>query len=152
MKIQTSVRMSFTPSNHIGLSPFCTISATCLLFRRSPPLLTELGKDREPTVPTCKPAALRQMVGKVSQPCSPNLFSQQTERAQNRKEGRELKAAAIWEPCSQRARQPPAGCPACRGFCPHGPAALPELGTRTQAARGVQASEVQQERGDALTL
>lgn len=118
MKIQTSVRMSFTPSNHIGLSPFCTISATCLLFRRSPPLLTELGKDREPTVPTRKPAALRQMAGKASQPCSPNLFSQQTERAQNRKEGRELKAAAIWEPCSQRGRQPPAGALPAGGFVP----------------------------------
>lgn len=67
----------------------------CLLFRRSCSLLTELGKDQELTVPTFKPAALRQMAGKVSQPCSPNLFSQQAKITQQREKGPSICKALI---------------------------------------------------------
>lgn len=67
-------------------------------------------------MPTFKPDALRQMAGKVSQPCSPNLFSQQEELTQNRKKWSGIceaqisveETAHVWGalPCNGRACLP----------------------------------------------
>lgn len=85
----------------------------CLLFRGSCSVLTELGKDQEVTAPTFKPAAFRQMAGKVSQPRPPNHFFQQAERTQKQ----EKRVRSMWSPNFSAGDSLCLGCSALPWVC-----------------------------------
>lgn len=99
----------------LSLSPFLhyLCNMNCLLFRRSGSVLTELGKDQEVTLPAFKPAALRQMAGKVSQPCPPHHFSQQAERTQKQ----EKRVRYLWSPNFSAGDSLSLGCRALPWVC-----------------------------------
>lgn len=152
MKIQTSVRMSFTPLQPHWPLPllhyFCNVPS----IPEEPSSINRAWQRSGTDCANSQACCLKADGGESIPALFPKSLLPANRESSKQERGTGAQGCSHLGALLTAREAAPSWCPACRGFCPHGPAALPGLGTRTRAARGVQASEVQQERGYALTL